>query len=99
MSIASQKLGFRAKLFELKKSLSVLMKNKQSLGYKIQILQNYSAPYGRESKIQHPTSRVVGTLTYAPALHVHYYFPRHILSPLVFCGKQQRINIKVLVEV
>ena len=29
---------------------------------------NYSAPYCKVSKIQHPTSRVVGTLNYAPAL-------------------------------
>ena len=31
------------------------------------IIFNYSAPYCRESKSPRPTSRVIGTLKYAPA--------------------------------
>ena len=49
----------------LKKNLSVLMENKRILGRNIQILLQFST-YCRESKIQHPTSRVVGTLKSSP---------------------------------
>ena len=49
------------------------MKNKQSVvAYKF---FSYSAPYCRESKIQHPTSRMVGTLEYVPADN-SYFLPR-----------------------
>ena len=41
------------------------MKNKQILGYNIQILQFFQHPNSKALNIQHPTSRVVGTLKYA----------------------------------
>ena len=53
--------------------MSVVKKNKHILGYNVQILQLYSAPNCRESKIQHLTSRVVGTLKYAPGAGHWFY--------------------------
>ena len=52
----------------LNKSLICLFwwKNEQILVYNIQFF-NYSAPYyNTKVEIQHPTSRVVGTLKYVP---------------------------------
>ena len=49
--------------------MSVLWKNKQMLGWAIAYKSfNYAAPYHRKPKIQHPKSRVVETLEYAPGL-------------------------------
>ena len=43
----------------------------------------YSAPYCRVSKIQHPTSRVVGTLKYACGSLSHWLNDRWWLSNYV----------------
>ena len=52
---------------EYKKNLSVLMKISKFWGFTKKFF-NYSEPYFRVSKIQHPTSRVVETFKYAPEL-------------------------------
>ena len=62
--------GFVLNYPEWKTNLSVLMKNSK-FWVKTYKFFNYAAPYCRESKIQHPTSRIVGTLKYAPASYIN----------------------------
>ena len=53
-------------------TLSVLMKSKQHFRFKntnSSIIQ-YPTHYFRESKIQHPTTRVEGTLKYDPSISI-----------------------------
>ena len=65
--MVSQKLTFLRQIsLNVRQNLSVLMKNMHILGKKHKFW-NFSAPYCRESKIQHPTCRVVGITKYAPA--------------------------------
>ena len=68
MLMIIQKLRIWHQISSIADNLSFLMKNMQILGNNIKKIFNHSAPYCRESKIQHPTSIVVGTLKYAPGL-------------------------------
>ena len=66
MSLVGQKLTFSCQIsLNVRQNLSVLMKNMQILRKRYKFL-NFSAPYCRESRIQHPTCRVVEIPKYAP---------------------------------
>ena len=72
LSVKNEK--FLAKLSWIEEKKYVCCeKNKHILGYHVQFLQLYSAPNCRESKIQHLTRRVVGTLKYASGAGRWFY--------------------------
>ena len=81
MSIVSHKLRILRQIILKRRQICLFVRKISSKYYGITYkFFNYSAPYCRDSKIQHPTSRVVGTFKYAPGMRVCRRFGRQSLS-------------------